>query len=255
MRKSALAISQPQKLPSPWERIIAESVLFNSATMSLFDPSLATISVPKLRDTLRPFLSYPAIPGSSPVANSPVLCIGSEIFFIALEVSQLCYKVPLNPLDYVQTLHLEERLAEVELQYPDTRDTIMEPYAPPKIHQAAQLYIIATKIILFKLLRPNRGDVDIMLEKHLSTAKDIIRHHIGETLCGQYFTWPVFVISCALKQEDDEGRALIRQAMEDIWSKSSSGNVIFVLQALDSIAEKISHNVELKTLDLLRSCG
>jgi hypothetical protein len=222
--------------------------------MVLFDPSLATISVPKLRDALRPFLSYPAIPNSSPIANSPVLGISSEIFFIALEVSQLCYKVPLSPLDYVQALHLQERLEEVELQYWDTTDSVMEEYAPPNNRQAAQLYITAAKILLFKMLYPNRTVLDPALETHLSFAKDIIRDRIGETPCGQYFTWPVFVISCALKKDDDEGRALIRQEMERIWEKSSSGNVVFVLQALDAISENISEDVELKTLDLLRSC-
>jgi hypothetical protein len=38
------------------------------------------------------------------------------------------------------------------------------------------------------------------------------------------------VISCVLKKEDDENRAHIRRAMENIWSKSSAGNVVFVLQ-------------------------
>ena len=208
VRKASLAISQPQKPPSPWERIIAESVLFNSATMSLFDSSLASISVPNLRNTLQPFLAYPAIPDSSPIANSPVLGISSEIFFIALEVSQLCYRVPLSPLDYVQALHLEEHLAKVELQYSDINDTILEQYAPPIVHQAAQLYISAVKILLFKILHPNKPDLSPALEICLRSAMQIIREDIGETPCGQYFTWPAFVISCVLKKEDDEiGRA------------------------------------------------
>jgi hypothetical protein len=254
VRKASLAISQPQKPTSPWERIIAESILFNSATMSLFDSSLASISVPQLRDTLQPFLSCPVIPDSSPIANSPVLGISSEIFFIALEVSQFCFRVPLSPLEYIHALHLEERLARIELHYSDISDTVPEQYTPTKVYQAAQLYITAAKILLYKILHPNKTDLSPALEMQLSFAMDTIRENIGITLCGQYFTWPVFVISCALKQEDDERRAHVRRAMENIWSKSSSGNVIFILQVLDSISEKIVEGSELNTMDLLRCC-
>lgn len=254
LRKSSLAFCQ-RSLPTPWERIIAESVLFNSATTALFDPDLASLSVPKLRNILEPFLENLAIPDSSPLANSPVLGIPSEFFFTALEVSQLCYKVPLVPLDHVQALRLEERLGELQLQNWNDNDSFEEPHVMYKTHQAAQLYIIAAKVLLFKILRPNKLTLDPTLIADLTSAMDIIRDDLGETFCGQYFTWPVFVISCALNKDDIFGRELIRRAMEKVWSKSSSGNVIFVLQALDTISEKFAAGYELDTLDLLRCCA
>lgn len=253
LRKSSIAFSE-QSLPSPWEHMIAESVLFNCATTSLFDPDLASISVPKLRETLQPFLSRSSIPDCSPIANSPVLGISSEIFFIALEVSQLFYRIPLCPQDYVQALRLEDQLGELYVRCSGNADCVEEQYAVPKVHESAQIYIIAARILLFHLVRPSKLTLDPTLASHLTYVMDIIRDDTGETSCGQYFTWPVFIISCALEKDDHAGRELIRRAMENIWARTSSGNVMFVLQALDTLSEQIASGAELSTLDLLRCC-
>ena len=172
LRKLSLAFGE-RCSPTPWEHIITESVLFNSATTALFDPDVASIYVPNLRDILQPFLSGSSIPGCSSVASSPVLRIPSEIFFVLLEVSQLFHWMPLSSLGYVEALRLEDRLGELHAQCPSNPDLIDERYSVSKNTPSAQPHIVAARILLHKILRPDHPT----LGRCLGIASELCHGH------------------------------------------------------------------------------
>lgn len=231
------------------DRLVAESCLYHLANMAFFDPSLTSLRVAEVRSILGPLLSKPPFPDSSSISNCPVLVVPAEMYFLVLEVSQLSHCTPLSSENQARGLQLLGALGNLKIQGPfaalqmDSNTKIM--------YDAAYLYVLAAKSLLFQLLNPHTLHTHPTIQEHVSYAMAILRTGVMGEPCKQFFCWPLLILSSVLEYSDDI--AFVHNELQAAWEISSCGNVLVVLQVFEAISRRRLAGENVNTLEFLKN--
>jgi hypothetical protein len=237
-------------IPNAMDRLCAESVLYNLGNMAFFDKSLCLLPISKVRDVLGPLLAEPSFPNASSIANAPVLGVpAAEMYFLVLEVSQLSHCTPFSDKDRARGTEILEILEKLRM-YPDN-----SPFATPTdihtqlMYEAAYLYVLAAKTLLFLLLNPNTSHTHCTIQGYASQAMSILRTGVMGQPCKQFFCWPLLILSSVLELLEDI--SFMHHELQAAWRISSCGNVLVVLQVFETLTQRRLAGERVNTIDYL----
>jgi hypothetical protein len=218
--------------------------------MAFFDKSLCSLPISKVRNILGPLLSKPSFPNDSGIANAPVLGVpAAEMFFLVLEVSQLSHCTPFSDMERARGIQILEILEKSRI-YPND-----SPFAPPLdsntklMSEAAYLYVLAAKTLLFLLLNPHSSHTHSTIQGYAIQAMSILRTGAMGQPCKQFFCWPLLILSSVLEPLEDI--AFIHHELQAAWRLSSCGNVLVVLQVFETLTQRRLAGEQVNTIDYL----
>jgi hypothetical protein len=97
--------------------------------------------------------------------------------------------------------------------------------------QQTKLYILATRILIFKTLQRKARTSDSRIRMLLQDALNILRDLPITYQCSAYLTWPLAVFSCAVRTKED--MLFIRKTIMEVFSAGYVGEVQRLLKAAD----------------------
>jgi hypothetical protein len=239
---------QPHDFVHPQNRISAESFVLWTSTLSLYYSDVDRIGNEIDWQDLSIFLEPEVFPGASRQANSPLLASNWKLHKTIIQVVRLSHALPLDVNTWAYGEEMELELIQREDKVRQDFGSIPNPEASMvDVLQQTLLYILASRIVIFKTLRPEARTCDPEIKKLVTDAVAIIRALEIERTCGPLLCWPMAIISCAIEREADA--SLLRDKLERVWLASYCGEVDRVRTAVEVLWEKMDKGCNL--LDLL----
>jgi Fungal specific transcription factor domain len=177
-------------------------VLYNTSIVSLY-VDIDTQMVEDIFQAANCIIQSTPFPGSSNLANSPVMMAGPRLFLTIFKLSQLCRRAPLWPEDRseVDEVARELHAAIISLEdvlRPDADDTAREELLAPK------LYALAASIMLYKLQNPAASASDPEVQVKVRKAMEILPAVPSPFAPSQYLCWPIYIVGCAVVSWPDK---------------------------------------------------
>jgi hypothetical protein len=235
--------SDASKQVSPFERVMAESVLYHAAIVSFYVEFEDGV-LSEFFDSLDYIYKSRPYRHASLWANSPVLGVGSKLYRIICTICQLCRRTPLRPRDQILTGALAEELRAAEIFEEQASSLQSNDTETFDCFNSSKLYVIAAKILLYKLQHPEIQESDHWIQSQVQDGMDILRVMPKVYECVQYICWPILVLGCALV--DDSDIMLVRQKLKDMWDKSFCGDITRAALALEA-SWKVTRQTQLET--------
>jgi hypothetical protein len=228
--RSGKDLSDPKRPPNPSNRMATESLFYHVSCESLYHAEIDQVAENMNWDELSQYLKFDIFPGATSYQNSPVLGVNWKLYHIMSEVTRRSHKVPLTNVDYAFVQELEMDLSKYE-------DDILLKMKFEKDDKAinclrqTRLYIFATQSLIFKTLRRKTRTSHPRIRMLLRDALVIMRDVSITYQCSAYFTWPLAVLSCAVRTKEEI--LLLRGTIEKVFWTSHVGEVQRLFKAAD----------------------
>jgi hypothetical protein len=188
----------------PQNRIAAESLVLFTSTLSLYYSDIDCVYEEMDWHSLGPYLQPEVFPGISTQSNSPILGSNWKLYRTIFEVIRLSHRLPLSESSWTHGRELELELSRREEEVRRDIEKIFNlRERSEKVLQQTLLYILATRVLIFKTLRPETRTCQSDIRTLVANAMVIARNLIVESRCGPFFCWPLAILSCAIEVEDD----------------------------------------------------
>jgi hypothetical protein len=250
---------------SVFHRTLLDSVLYHFSTRLIFERDIDLICSAFPAQTMAKYLEALEAESRDPRRISSILpVLGTTppaLFLQIYQITWLSRQVPFDTDgDYALALQCLAELESIQasVQTIDIEDTVMSATAedvprPTSSDIAAQLYILATRIYVLKVLDPKGVSSDLpQICDLLAGALGPLSMFDGAAPCGQFICWPVLILGCAAcstsrveatkthhdapeAQLRSRMRALIQSQLLQIWKISYSGYVRRTAGALEKI--------------------
>lgn len=183
----------------PLDRILAEAVLYTTSIVSLY----VDMDMRMVEDVFQTANSMLHPPGSSSLANSPIMMAGPRLFLSVFKLSQLCRRVPLGPKEQREVDKVARELHDAtaslgDVASTDADDASRQKLLPPK------LYALAADIMLSKLQQPEVSASDATIQIKVREAIQILHALPSPFAPSQYLCWPIYVVGCAVVSRPDK---------------------------------------------------
>jgi hypothetical protein len=237
LRLRRKAFTRGHLTPDPvFERLIAESVLYNITTLSIFNGLLIDDhSISDIAQHLDEFAVELAFPESSAIVNSPVLGISQQLYYAVLNVSRLS----VLPFNTAKRTALESIRLDFDMWKVVYFSTCTVDYSNSDEVNAvtsAMLYVSAIEILLSKASDATRRTHDIEVQnlvRHALAILDLDGRSILKTNCTKYFAWPLLILGAAAIEE--EHITLVQEVVREVWARSYCGEVYQVQRLLEKV--------------------
>jgi hypothetical protein len=250
---------------SIWERTCAESFLYHTLTMTLFDRHFDPQMIPRTREMFDDYFLTCPLPTAPEASNWPILGMPYALWRLIADVSTLAKRLPLvDPLDINLAEHQIQQLGDWEQRLgidavgsPQFDNFIVEANPPSA---AAGLYIFVAKILALRLLQshPPSAALDFSDDSSLSNPSQLyIRRSLALVksldLAGvtfnRFYLWPLTILGCAA--EGDEDVRVVREKLLEIRSGQSGaiGIIDWIRCTIEGIWEKTRRSSNRALLD------
>ncbi|KAK0118045.1 hypothetical protein ONS95_012355 [Cadophora gregata] len=219
IRKLKNALPDQQR---PFHRIAAEAFAYHLATYSILYSSHEIDGVAQ-QFTWTDLDEYDQVmpyPEASKLANSPILGLQFELFSTIFEITRLSRHTPLKASDLVIAMNFRSQLDLIERH--NSRG--LDPESDLDEHESqeiALLYTIVAKIFLFRIMNPEITTRDPAVTQLLSQAFLSVDKCKVYTACNSFFCWPLTVLACAVRTEEEKD--LIERKMRECSQWTHSG--------------------------------
>jgi Fungal specific transcription factor domain len=196
--------------------------------MLLRGPENGNISVSKLfSHTMTLYRSFP-LPDTPRLANPTILGLSPNIFRLVSDVSYLSYRSPLAESDEMHAEQLMYELDAIDLLSKELVSGGRVPRLQKCCADASRLYLIATSILLFKVIHPAIQATHTWIQQRVTEAVWIIETAPKEIRYDQYFCWPFLVLGCAVVQANHMD--ILSEKSDKVWQCSYCGDAKRVAQ-------------------------
>ena len=229
----AKASRYPTAPISPFERVTAETILYQSSILSLYTDA-DRMFTPEFLIRLNHYFTSQPFPEASQWANSPLLGVKPTLYRLISQISRLSRRTPLNPDDHDLATKLADELHSCDVfsaAVVGGADVLETSCFGP-----SRLYLLAAKILLFKTMHPETNAVHPWIQIHVQEAMDIIHFTSGLVRYDQYFCWPFLIIGCALVRADDVES--LREKLDELWRVSHCGDAKRAAAVLENTWKK-----------------
>ncbi|CZR64073.1 uncharacterized protein PAC_13970 [Phialocephala subalpina] len=229
-----LSFQRQELIPDhSFERLIAESILYNTSAVAMLMPESCDISFSVVSTHLDLFSS----PGnqSNRLCESPLLGVSPELYFLVVEVSRLGLQAPSE-----RGLEAANKLAarfstwreNFMLENNDGGNNNNNP--DPKFILGIRLYIFAIELLLSKLTERRQSAYAQLLVVAATEIIGKMGSYVESALCMDYYVWPLLIIGSAAKGQE-ECVDVVRRKMEDVMRTAGSGGVKMVINLLGRV--------------------
>ena len=222
-----------RKVP-PFERMIAEALLYNTAIVSLH-VDLDGNMLSEFFENADYICQSPPFSDATPWANSPVLGgIGPGLYRAICKLSQLCRRAPLRSeeLDSVRAVEKELRAAEINIERVLALALKCKDSRGSNSLLSTKLYAAAANIMLYKLQHPEIQASNDRIQGKVSEAIGIIKSMSPPYSPSQFICWPVYITGCAAVRPSDI--VFIRQTLQILWDATCCGDIMRAARALEA---------------------
>jgi Fungal specific transcription factor domain len=227
MKKVGMA---PGRVITPMERIVAESLLYSTALVSLHVDLDAKMLEDLFKTTGYVLVSEP-FSDASRLANSPFLAVGPGLYRVICKISQLCRRAPLRSEDQSSVDALADELRSVIASM--DRALALEPdTATQRKILPSKLYAVAAHILLYKLQHPSVDASHAWIQGRVREAIGIIQSLPNPYSPSQYICWPLYIVGCAVVRADDV--VFVRDTLHSLWQVSCCGDLTRAARALEA---------------------
>lgn len=237
LRLRRKAFTRGDLTPDPvFERLIAESVLYNITTLSIFNGFLIDDnSISDIAQHLDEFAVELAFPESSSIVNSPVLGISQQLYYAVLNVSRLS-SLPFNTAKRAALQSIRLNFDMWKVIYFSNCTVDYSNGDEVNAVKSAMLYVFAIEILLSKASDATRRTHDIEVQnlvRHALAILDLDGRNILNTNCTKYFAWPLLILGAAAIEE--EHITLVQEVVREMWARSYCGEVYQVQRLLEKV--------------------
>lgn len=236
--KLAEDMRNPEKVLSPVDRSVSESLLYYMSTMNLFYGKVDRLGDMISWDDLSLYLNYELFPGASAMMNSPLLGGRWKLYRRNFEIVCLSHQTPLS-------IEAERRGKDLELALYEEEEEIRNERNDPQMHQPIQdmlrqslLYILAAQILIFKTIRPETSCRHPRIRSIMTDAINSFKEIPIAIDGGISMLWPLVIFACAVTTEDET--AFLRERIGMIWSTSKAGEARRVKAAVETLWARTS---------------
>ncbi|RDW92304.1 hypothetical protein BP5796_01698 [Coleophoma crateriformis] len=207
-----------QQLITPFNRLYAESVLYNTMVSTLLSDDIP--SHDQVWSQISTYFTASPFPDTTWEANSPIIVVGPDLFRLILTISCFarCEKLTGDQLaqihqigeDLQTWLPAKEELKSQQFWDQDTG------------HQWATLYAISADILCFKMLHPSQNDTHGTVQRRVQQGLEILQRAGPGRFQSHIVCLPILVLGCATVAEADFKFLLAN--LDDTWQKSYLGD-------------------------------
>ncbi|PVH81427.1 hypothetical protein DL98DRAFT_653888 [Cadophora sp. DSE1049] len=208
----------------PFHRIAAEAFAYHLATYSILYNAHEIDGVAQ-QFTWSDLEGYDQImpyPEASKLANSPILGLQFELFKTIFEITRLSRRTPLTSSDLAVALVFKGQLDAIQQQLTQALEFGDEEDAHES-QEIALLYTLVAQIFLLKIVNPEIKIQEPTIKHLLSQAFLFVDKCRVYAACNSFFCWPLTVLACAVRTEEE--KRLIQRKMAECRRWTHSGQI------------------------------